>query len=241
MKTPQIPAMRGMTPLGIKPSDAQGTLSEAIRKSKEAVAFFANGSCTTGSDTSRRNLVLSRCRTNQMRETRTTNKGRENQMNDQLPVADPIFLPVTLEIGQRSLAWLVVRGFLGTIQRACLRDALKGEEGEYFAQLIVDLRKRVESMPHTYQTDGQGENATAWLHYFAGGQANWYIVEKDKGSPDDEAEGIPPQSQAFGLADLYNDGGETGYISIAEILANRGELDLYWKPTTLKEIKEARQ
>jgi hypothetical protein len=81
----------------------------------------------------------------------------------------------------------------------------------------------------------------AYLHYFAGGQANWYITEKDKGCPDDEdygGPGGPPQQQAFGLADLFGDGGELGYISIAEILANRGELDLHWTPKPLSEISD---
>jgi hypothetical protein len=47
------------------------------------------------------------------------------------------------------------------------------------------------------------------------------------------------QHQAFGLADLFGDGGELGYISIVEILANGGGLDFYFTPKTLKEIRKS--
>jgi hypothetical protein len=36
----------------------------------------------------------------------------------------------------------------------------------------------------------------------------------------------PGQHQAWGLAELFGDGGGTGYISIVELLQNRAELDL---------------
>jgi hypothetical protein len=90
-------------------------------------------------------------------------------------------------------------------------------------------------MPKTGEQDGKGEQATAYLHYFAGGQASWYITEKDAGSPDDDPG--TGQIQAFGLADLFGDGGELGYISIAEILENGGELDFHFTPKTLAEIR----
>jgi hypothetical protein len=89
-------------------------------------------------------------------------------------------------------------------------------------------------MPKTYDQDGKGNDAIVYLHYFAGGEANWWITEKDAGGPDDEPG--TGQVQAFGLADL-GDGGELGYISIAEILECGGELDLYFRPTTLGEVK----
>jgi hypothetical protein len=85
-------------------------------------------------------------------------------------------------------------------------------------------------MPVTYATDGQGDDATVHLHYFTGG-CDWYITEKDAGTPDE-----PGQRQAFGLANLGY-GGELGYISIAELIANGAELDLYWRAVPLRTVK----
>jgi hypothetical protein len=138
-----------------------------------------------------------------------------------------------------------LKHFIGGFQRRCLLDNFRGEERQYFYDLVVQYAQRVTAMPQSYETDGQGQDAIAYLHYFAGGMANWYITEKDKGCgcpqgqhedgcPD--ASGGNRQQQAFGLADLFRDGGELGYISIAEILANNGELDLHWTPKPLKEI-----
>lgn len=114
---------------------------------------------------------------------------------------------------------------------------MRGEEGQFFRDKLTELAGIVEAMPKTGETDGIGDAAIVHLHYFAGGQASWYITEKDKGAADDEPEQF--QSQAFGLADLFGDGGELGYISLPEILANGGELDLYWTPKTLGEVRQA--
>lgn len=49
------------------------------------------------------------------------------------------------------------------------------------------------------------------------------------------------QLQAFGLADLFGDGGELGYINIAELIEHpRIELDWHWKPITLAQLRERR-
>ena len=125
-------------------------------------------------------------------------------------------------------------GFIGGQQLACVRDLMRGEEGDFFREKMVELARVVDAMPKTGETDGQGEDAIVHIHYFAGSQANWYITEKDVGCADDEPSDL--QSQAFGKADLFGDGGELGYISIAEIIANNGELDFHWTPKPLKEI-----
>jgi hypothetical protein len=49
-----------------------------------------------------------------------------------------------------------------------------------------------------------------------------------------------PQLQAYGLADLYGDGGELGYISILDLIRHNVELDLYWTPKTLNEVRAER-
>ncbi|MBL0011067.1 MAG: DUF2958 domain-containing protein [Nitrosomonas sp.] len=83
-------------------------------------------------------------------------------------------------------------------------------------------------MPKTYGQDGMGDKAIAYLHYFSGG-SDWYITEKDM---EDE------QLQAFGLANL-GQGGELGYISIQELIDAGVEIDLYWTPKTIGQIKGA--
>jgi len=130
-------------------------------------------------------------------------------------------------------------GFIGGSQAALLPDLLAGEEGSFFADKLEELARTVESMPTTKGTEGlpSYEAALAHLRYFAGGQAAWHITEKDIGSPDDAEEKVPPQSQAFGLADLYGDGGEIGYISIAEILSCNGELDFHFTPKSISLIR----
>ncbi|MHB1581954.1 MAG: hypothetical protein ACYCQM_14600, partial [Acidithiobacillus sp.] len=64
-------------------------------------------------------------------------------------------------------------------------------------------------------------------HYFTSG-FDWYITEKDM-----TGAGI---DQAFGLAIAPER--ELGYISIRELVANGAELDLYFDPTTLANLKK---
>ncbi len=85
-------------------------------------------------------------------------------------------------------------------------------------------------MPEVYGQDGMGDEAIAYLHYFYG-SSDWYITEKDTS---DE------QHQAFGYVILNGDtqNAELGYISIEEMKSlNKPELDLYYTPQTLGEIK----
>lgn len=130
-----------------------------------------------------------------------------------------------------------LQGFIGRNQSLCLADGLRGEECDYFREVIDKLAGVIEAMPHSYQTDGQGEQAIARLHYFIGG-CDWWITEKDKGAEGDTPEQF--QSQAFGLVDLGH-GQELGYISIPELLAANAELDFHWTPKTLAEIKSKDQ
>ena len=137
---------------------------------------------------------------------------------------------------ETAQAFTTLKDFLGPQQVAVLAQmARSGEEREFFRDKLCSLAHLVDTMPKTYDQDGKGDEAIVYLHYFADGQASWWITEKDAGSPED-APGTG-QVQAFGLADLFGDGGELGYISIAEILECGGELDLYFRPRTLGEVK----
>ena len=122
-----------------------------------------------------------------------------------------------------------IKQFIGISQLSAIRSASRGEEGEYFRDKIKALTIQIDTMPKTYETDGQGDEAPATLHYFRGG-SDWYIVEKDM---EDE------QLQAFGFACLNGDyqNAELGYISIQELIQFGVELDLYYKPQTIGEIK----
>jgi hypothetical protein len=114
---------------------------------------------------------------------------------------------------------------LSAAQTAALNYALRGEEKEFFKEKMAEMRERFSSMPKTYEQDGKGDGAIAYLHYFAP-SADWYITEKDMG---DE------QIQAFGLARIYET--EMGYINLEELAAAGAELDLYFEPQTIGEIK----
>jgi len=87
------------------------------------------------------------------------------------------------------------------------------------------LRRIITTMPHEYETEGD-QDPTVWLHYFRG-SADWHITERDSSAE---------QLQAFGRADLFGDGGELGYICIAELLAAGVEIDLHWTPKRLSEV-----
>ena len=122
-----------------------------------------------------------------------------------------------------------LRGFIGNIQLSVIGDGCRAQEKQYFFDKLVEMAGVVTRMPKTYETDGEGDNAVAYLHYFSS-NCDWFITEKDE---DSDGEG---QIQAFGLADLGY-GGELGYISIAELIALNVELDLHFTPSTLAQIK----
>lgn len=113
--------------------------------------------------------------------------------------------------------------------RMIWHNAMNGEEKAHFRGLLQNCADLIATMPKTYETDGQGKAAVAYLHFFRGG-GDWYITEKDTGCPDE-----PGQLQAFGAADLGY-GAELGYINIAELIAHGVELDLYWTPKPIGEI-----
>lgn len=80
-----------------------------------------------------------------------------------------------------------LRGFIGSNQLQAI-DACRSEERQFFFDKLAELAGIVSTMPKTYEQDRKGDAAIVYLHYFAGGQANWWITEKDKGSPDDKPE-----------------------------------------------------
>lgn len=126
----------------------------------------------------------------------------------------------------------VLREFMPSNQIHAITSAMRSEEKQFFFNKVCDLAEMIKNMPVTYEQDGKGQKTIAYLHYFKGNM-EWYITEKDKGSTDDMR-----QVQAFGLADLGMGFPELGYISIVELLENQIELDMYFTPTELENIKE---
>lgn len=129
----------------------------------------------------------------------------------------------------------LLRGWIGREQLLIMFENCKGEEGQWFEDKLVELAQLVTTMPSTRGQEGKGDDAIVYLHYFRG-SADFYITEKDAGNINDEPEEF--QSQMFGHADLFGDGGEIGYISLPEILAGGCELDLHWTPKPLREAKK---
>jgi cytoplasmic iron level regulating protein YaaA (DUF328/UPF0246 family) len=126
----------------------------------------------------------------------------------------------------------VLREFVPRNQLNVIVNAMRSEEKQFFFNKACELADMIKSMPVTYEQDGKGQKAVAYLHYFRGNM-DWYITEKDIGSPEDAR-----QLQAFGLADMGTGYPELGYISIVELLENQIELDMYFTPTELENIKE---
>lgn len=139
-----------------------------------------------------------------------------------------VFKPATKM--QAATAINQMRGFIGTSQLQAIGQLCQGEERQFFFNKMVEMANMITSMPVTYETDGQGDQAVVQLHYFTQG-CDWYITERDM-----ETE----QLQAFGMADLGY-GGELGYISIVELLECGAELDMHWKPKTLAQVNAERQ
>jgi len=117
--------------------------------------------------------------------------------------------------------------FISKQQMTTIVDACEGEEKQFFFDKLIEYSNRINNMPKTYEQDGQGNNAIAYLHYFKGNM-DWYITEKDSGGEE--------QIQAFGLANLGY-GGELGYISIKELIEANVELDLHFTPTPLTALR----
>lgn len=117
--------------------------------------------------------------------------------------------------------------FIGELQFRCLKGLLKSDERAFFIEQVDRLYSTVEVMPKTLEQDGKGDNAIAYFHYFTA-NTDFYITEKDV------EDGI---TQAFGLVSFVGDYPEVGYISIEEVIRAGVEIDLYFEPKTLGEIK----
>jgi len=118
-------------------------------------------------------------------------------------------------------------------QSAALEQLIRGEEGLYFQETLEALAALIAGMPQTGDTDGEGDDAVVYLHYFMGNFDFW-ITERDMGDGSADLQ----QHQAFGFVNLGDpDNAELGYISLPELFASNVELDLNWTPKTLAQVR----
>ena len=123
--------------------------------------------------------------------------------------------------------------YIGLNQRAVLNELMGGEEGEWYAQTLIELARSIDLMPRTYQTEGIAmKDKVVHLHYFRGSVDSW-IIELDVSAPEDGGQHL----QAWGQQRVNPAWGRgTGYISIPELLDAGMELDLHWKPITVAQL-----
>ncbi|OCX72460.1 hypothetical protein A6M27_01105 [Acidithiobacillus thiooxidans] len=133
-----------------------------------------------------------------------------------------------------------VRHFLGDRQALATDQLLRDKEGKaFYGDKMQELNNIIMDMPQSYETDGKSDaEKVAALRYFGPGNAQFFIIEKDRGDPENEGSGFPRQKQAFGLADLGEGAPEMGYINIEEITRAGAQLDYHFTPRNLLEIKQ---
>ena len=121
-------------------------------------------------------------------------------------------------------AFKIVNKFMGSKQLKAMADGIRSEESQFFIDKTCEMAEIIKNMPKSSETEGQGKEAIAILHYFTASW-DWYITEKDMKEE---------QLQAFGLVSGFEK--EYGYISIKEIIRANAEIDLHWTPKKLKDI-----
>jgi hypothetical protein len=143
---------------------------------------------------------------------------------------EPLSSTAIMKQGREALDWLAARGIIGGIQlNTVRRHCFTGEEKEYFAEKMVEIRATIEEMPKLYATDGMGDDAPVALHYFKSGM-DWFITENED----------PENGIMFGFACLGDrDMAELGSIGVAELTDNNVELDFYWNEKPLGKAKES--
>ena len=130
----------------------------------------------------------------------------------------------SLEISNATKRLEKYKAFFSDEQYQSIGKILGGNGALGVAEELNKIFNTIDTMPGTYDTDGQGYNAIAQLHY-SKGKNDWYITEKDNA-------GVGVR-QAFGLSMLLRNPPELGFISIEEIVRHGAELDLYWNKKTL--------
>ena len=85
-----------------------------------------------------------------------------------------------------------LEAFISKTQLIAIKNFLGTEEKDFYIAKINEVFETIKNMPKTYHTDGQGDSAIVYLHYFIN-DSDFNITEKDI---EDE------QLQAFGYSVL---------------------------------------
>lgn len=123
----------------------------------------------------------------------------------------------------------LVRKFAPPSQMREIIAGTQGDEREKFLGILADFGDRIFRMPAASgdkapPLDAEGE--IAQLHYRVG-RYNWYLTRKGSENPVENA-------VVFVTAPGVRE--SIGFISVQEILASGGELDLSFKPQRLSKI-----
>lgn len=124
--------------------------------------------------------------------------------------------------------------WMAALQRKVIANILAtSEEGDFYAERLGEIRKRIEAMPQTGQSDG-----VAYIRYF-GGPVTIHLTEKDRGETEAGWQPHEPQIQASGLIEILPNYPEYGYVNLEEIM--RGfpglEMDLHFNPTLVDDTR----
>lgn len=125
-----------------------------------------------------------------------------------------------------------LKDFVSDEQLKAFNLACLGLEYPFFRARLFALAQRIKDMPKTGTNFFPGANGIAYLHYFLD-DYHFYISMKD-GLEDGEG-----QIQAIGCTDWHNGRfvPRPDYINLRELIAMGAQLDLYWNPMPLKEVK----
>lgn len=106
------------------------------------------------------------------------------------------------------------------------------------------LTKAVEkSLPALYSQEKNPDPTVVVKFFNPCGAATWYIIEGEwQGEP---TNGNPGEDFfMYGLCDLFNDGGEIGYVTIGQLEEVKGpfglgiERDIHWTPKPLSAVSK---
>ena len=124
----------------------------------------------------------------------------------------------------------IVEGYMPSSEFRVIKNYTEhSEEKQFFIEKVKEIAGIIKAMPDLYGQDGKGENAIAYLHYFAPSLFDTYILEINRNDPSD----------AFGLTIPHDSAVELGYVNINELKKYSVELDLYFEPKTVGEIRQA--
>jgi hypothetical protein len=106
------------------------------------------------------------------------------------------------------------------------------------------ITKSVEkSIPKLYSQEKVADPMVVAKFFNPCGAATWYIIEGEwQGEP---TNGQPGEDfYMYGLCDLFNDGGELGYVTLGQLESVKLmggalgiERDVYWTPKPLSQVR----